>query len=388
MCRPARMCKNDFTAQGGGATEIGAEQRAPAFVRGFRTERETDSVADKAQKAFAGRGRHDGNGWFHLKISTMKRARIKSKRRFRRLMTVTLVCFDYGNHIPWQGFLETMSVTLNPDEEAQLKQTVEMFEVIVQSQPNDCQSLEILKEAYTKLGREQDVINISKRIAEAYLQSGQLSSAILEYETVLQRRPHDTDVQSALKQIEDRANSAAAQQTVGVEPAALAAAPDTTKLKKSRVGTGEVDDGRKTMRKIFVEDRIISAGDFDLCWHTPDLLQPPSDVIEPFIHTLGEKNLFPVEKSLKLLSDKSHTAFLPLDKYEVDTDLARGFPAEVCRRWCVMPFDRMSKSIMVATVNPFNQQAAKELSEATSYHLLWYLASSKELINNIRRAFR
>ncbi len=232
--RATGMRENDFAAHFGGAAKVGAEQGAPAFVRGFRTERETDSVADKAQKAFAGRGRHDGNGWFHLKISTMKRARIKSKRRFRRLMTVTLVCFDYGNHIPWQSFLETMSVTLNPDEEAQLKQTVEMFEVIVQSQPNDCQSLEILKEAYTKLGREQDVINISKRIAEAYLQSGQLSSAILEYETVLQRRPHDTDVQSALKQIEDRANSAAAQQTVGVEPAALGCGSGHNQAQKNR----------------------------------------------------------------------------------------------------------------------------------------------------------
>ncbi|MES1180982.1 MAG: hypothetical protein ABUL66_03875 [Verrucomicrobiota bacterium] len=283
-----------------------------------------------------------------------------------------------------------MPVTLNSDEEAQLKQTVEMFEVIVQSQPNDCQSLEILKEAYTKLGREQDVVNISKRIAESYMQSGQLSSAILEYETVLQRRPHDTDVMSALQQIEDRANNVAAQQTAGVEPAALAPMPasDTIRFKKSRAATGEVDDGRKTMRKIFVEERIISAGDFDLCWLTPDMAQPPADVMEPFIHTLAEKNLLPVERSLKLLADKSHTAFLPLDKYEVDTDLTRGFPAEICRRWCVLPFDRMSKSILVATVNPFNQQAAKELSASTSYHLLWYLATPAELMSNIRRAFR
>ena len=96
------------------------------------------------------------------------------------------------------------TVALSPSEEAQLQQTIEMFEVIAQSQPNDCQSLEILKEAYTKMGREQDVINTSKRIAQAYMQSGQLSSAILEYETVLQRRPDDADVQAALKQIEDK----------------------------------------------------------------------------------------------------------------------------------------------------------------------------------------
>src|SRR5256885_15187776 len=100
-----------------------------------------------------------------------------------------------------------MASTLTPSEEAQLGQTIEMFEVITQSQPQDYQSLEILKEAYSKLSREKDVISTSKRIAQAYVQMGQLSSAILEYETILQRFPDDPDVQEALKQIETKANN-------------------------------------------------------------------------------------------------------------------------------------------------------------------------------------
>ena len=279
------------------------------------------------------------------------------------------------------------NATSNPAEEAQLKQTIEMFEVIVRSQPNDCQSLEILKEAYTKLGREQDVIRTSKRIAEAYTQMGQLSSAILEYETVLQRRPNDVEVQTALRQIEDKASNSAAQDVVA-EPAALAPQADTKFHKKTHLTEEEIDDGRKTMHKIFVESKVISAGDFELCWPTPDLTVATPDVAEPFIQVLGDKGLFLVDKSLKLLADKSRTGYLPFDRYDVDMDLLRGFPAEVCRRWCVAPFDRMSKSILVATANPFNQQAAKELAEATSYRLLWYLAAPTELTQIIRKAFR
>ncbi len=270
-----------------------------------------------------------------------------------------------------------------------MRQTIEMFEVIVQSQPNDCQSLEILKEAYTKLGREEDVINTSKHIAQAYMQMGQLSSAILEYETVLQLRPNDADVQAALKQIEDKASNAAVQQIAGVGPTALTPSSATTGFRKKTRATAEteVDDGRKAMYKVFVEDRVINAGDFDLCWRLPDLTVSPPDVVEPFIHILSEKGVLQTEKSLKLLSDKTRLAFLPLDKYEVDTELARGFPMAICRRWCVLPFDRMSKAILVATANPFNQQAAKELAGATPNRLLWYLASPSELIQNIRAAF-
>ena len=100
-----------------------------------------------------------------------------------------------------------MASTLTNSDESQLEQTIEMFEVITQSQPQDYQSLEILKEAYSKLGREKEAISTSKRIAQAYVQMGQISSAILEYETILQRYPEDSEAQSALRQIESKANN-------------------------------------------------------------------------------------------------------------------------------------------------------------------------------------
>ena len=284
------------------------------------------------------------------------------------------------------------AATLTPAEEAQLNQTIEMFEVIVQSQPADTQSLEILKEAYTKLGREDDLVNTSKRIATAYLQQGQLSSAILEYETVLQRRPDDKDVREALKEIENKASNAVVQPAEANGAAATpAAATDTVLLKRKKAAEAvptEVDDGRKALYKIFVESKIITAGDFDLCWRTADMKTPPSEVIEPFVQTLQEKGIHQIDKSLRLIAEKARVAFLPLERYDIDMDLARGFPAEVCRRWCVLPFDRMSKAILVATANPFNQQAAKDLAEATTHRLLWYVATPADLVSNLRKAFR
>src|SRR4029077_6029587 len=122
---------------------------------------------------------------------------------------------------------------------------------------------------------------------------------------------------------------------------------------------------------------------FDLCWRTPDLTATLTDVGEPFIQILHDKGILLVDKSLKLLSDKSRMAYLPLEKYDVDIDLTRGFPAEICRRWCVLPFDRMRKAILAATDNPFNQQAAKELAEPTPPRLVWYLAPPADLIQNI-----
>ena len=287
--------------------------------------------------------------------------------------------------------LMSKASTLSPSEEAQLAQTIEMFEVITQSQPQDYQSLEILKEAYSKLGREKDVVSTSKRIAEAYVLMGQLSSAILEYETILQRSPDDPDVRKALNKLELQANSIAAEPTMPVPSGpvkSVTGLQPTAPKTQVRIPPDQIEDGRRTMYKIFVEGKIISSGDFDLCWPTPDLSKPPGGVIQPFIQVLAEKGVVPADRSLKILSDRSRFAFLPLNSYDIDIDLARSFPAETCKRWAVLPFDKMSKSIFVATANPFNQQAAKELAEATANRLLFYLVPPGELVQNVRKAFR
>ena len=277
---------------------------------------------------------------------------------------------------------------MTQEEEAQLAQTVEMFEVIAQTQPYDYQSLEILKEAYIKLGREPDAINTSKRIAHAYVQMGQFSSAILEYETILQHQPDDPEVQAALKNIESKANPG---NQPGLTDTAIwkSNTTNTTLIRKPGVqSTTSVEDGRKQMHKIFVDGKIVAPADFDLYWQTPDLSIRPTDVNEPFIQVVADKGLVEIDAALKLLSDRTRLGFLPLEKYDLDMELARSFSADTCRRWSVLPFDRMSKSVLVATANPFNQQAAKELAEATNNRLLWYLVPPQDLVKNLRKVFR
>jgi hypothetical protein len=282
-----------------------------------------------------------------------------------------------------------MATTLSSGEEAQLAQTIEMFEVITQSQPHDYQSLEILKEAYSKLGRDSDVMKTSKRIAQAYVQMGQLSSAILEYETILQQHPNDPDVQAALKEIESKASNIAA----GPALTETAHISKTTILNKSAkklngTDTGQLEDGRKMFSKVFVGSKTITSGDFDLCWHTSDLSAPPNGVVEPFIQVLADKSILPLDRSLSLLLDRTRIGYVPLDKYDMDMELARTFPADVCRRWCILPFDRLSKSVMVATANPYNEQALRELAATTPHRLLWYLASPPDIVKNLNKVFR
>lgn len=282
--------------------------------------------------------------------------------------------------------------SLTASEEAQLTQTIEMFEVITQSQPQDYQSLEILKEAYYKLGREQDVIRTSKRIAEAYVLMGQLSSAILEYESILQRYPEDPEVLAALDELESKANTLNAQGSP--ENTEIVKAPPREKESRAKSGEAkapsvtEVEDGRQQMYKLFVDSKAVAPADFEQCWVRQDLSKPPGGVVEPFVQLLMDKGILPIEKSLKMISDKHRLAYLPIEKYEVDAELIRSCPAATLQRWCILPLDRMSKSVLVATANPFNKQAGAELERALKQRLVWYLGSPTEISKALRRIVR
>lgn len=280
--------------------------------------------------------------------------------------------------------------TLSPGEEAQLQQTIEMFRVITQSQPQDYQSLEILKEAFMKLGMQKDVIDTSKRIAEAYVQFGQLSSAIMEYETILQRFPDDPDVRKALEEIENKTNSFAGRSSNADSSAGNTLA---TEPGKARIGgpaakaSGEQDDGKAAMQRIFVDGKLVNAQDFGRLWVTPGP-EVVTQANEPFLQVMADKGVLGLDKSLKLVIERARIGYLPLDKYETDNELGKSFPRAVCLKWCILPFDRMSKSVLVATANPFNKQAAAELQAATPNRLIWYMTSPPDLVKALKKVFR
>ena len=273
-----------------------------------------------------------------------------------------------------------MAATLTAGEQGQLMQTVEMFEVITQSQPEDYQSLEILREAYAKLGMEEKDIETSKKIGDAYVLMGQYSSAIMEYESILQRRPADPQIRQALADIEAKASSLT---DIDDEPDVDEGQPSTTPQASGKGAKYSGDIGRDGLFKVFVDGSVLSPTDFEIYWSSIDW-----DKQESFVECLANRNVLSIEESLKLISEKSRTAFLQLENYDVNVELARECGREICLRWKVLPIDRLSRVNLVATVNPFNKQAAKELQEVFGFRIVWYLAHPNEISNLLRRVFR
>jgi hypothetical protein len=200
-----------------------------------------------------------------------------------------------------------MQAKLNNGEDAQLRQTVEMFEVITQTQPLDYQSLDILKEAYLKLGMDSEVVATCRRIANAYVQLGQLSSAIMEYETILQRIPDDIEAGAAIKQLSSRAERLNKSH---------APEPELPKVVNGKPSLGgEPDDGKAVMRKLFVEGKLITDADFEASWPKINPHDTPLKPNEPFVHLLVERDLIAVDKAMRVISDRSRMPYMPIGRY-------------------------------------------------------------------------
>src|SRR3954453_11754911 len=83
-----------------------------------------------------------------------------------------------------------------------------MFEVITQTQPDDYQSLEILKDAYTKIAKPEEALRISRKLAEAYFNGGSYTLAMQECESILLRNPSSPEILAMLGEIETRLQNA------------------------------------------------------------------------------------------------------------------------------------------------------------------------------------
>src|SRR6266513_1718657 len=93
---------------------------------------------------------------------------------------------------------DVLEHTLSDEEHSQILQTIEMFEAITQTQPDDYQSLEILKEAYQKVGRHEESLRTSRKLAEALFNVGSYTQAMQECEVILIKEPNSPEILAML----------------------------------------------------------------------------------------------------------------------------------------------------------------------------------------------
>ncbi len=305
--------------------------------------------------------------------------------------------------------------SLAPEEQEQILQTIEMFEVIVQANPQDCQSMEILKDAYGRLGMKKEMNAMTRRLAEALAAAGQYSTALLEYENLLKLEPDNMELITAMGEVEERMHkeakakpkaptsiemdfksvvtdtgtlmtTAATARPAGFERGAAFAA-----ARLEEVTAGLAEDGNDALAKFLIQHRLASE---DMVESALDRVRMKNDALEPgmlgasLIHEIVRLGGADLENVLCGILDRTKFAYIPLDCYDVDRQVAKMLPETLALGRLMVPFDVLSRTVMIATANPFDAQGKEAAQQMLDYSIQWHLAAPEAIFRVLGQAYR
>jgi hypothetical protein len=286
-----------------------------------------------------------------------------------------------------------------------------MFEAITQTQPEDYQSLEILKEAYTKVGRHDDALRTSRKLAEAYFNVGSYTPALQQCEMILTREPNAPEIVAMLGEIEQRLQ-ASGQALVEKEKATsnLVNGPFTKgdgvlvsptvegsliDVDPSRKSLGRIanlqERGDDHLAKFLIVQQLFSEeqvnGALETTKEANKDLQGQTMAVSMLEELCREKPQ-QLESVLSALIDRTKFAFVPLEYYDTDRQIAPMLPEYLTVGRLFVPFDLVSRTIMVACCNPFDSAGRDAVQQSVDYTVSWYLAKPSAITQTLRSIYR
>ncbi len=95
-----------------------------------------------------------------------------------------------------------------------------------------------------------------------------------------------------------------------------------------------------------------------------------------------------LDVALSQLIDRTKFAYVPLEYYDVDRQVARMLPDNLTLGRLFVPFDLISRTIMVACCNPFDAAGREAVQQSLDYTVSWYLARPTALIKGLQDIYR
>ncbi len=309
----------------------------------------------------------------------------------------------------------SLAQTLSNEEMEQTRQTIEMFEVITQANPQDTQSMEILKEAYLKIGGLKESLNVGRRLADTYMELGQFSSALLEYEGILQKEPDNAEVIAALGEVEQRLHALqSAAQLAQNEPIALdfrsvvqdggnlmATKKTLATERMSPMMTGDsravaerlaaAGDGNDALNRFLIQHRLVPEDIVSQALYIvrrKNSERTGSQVAASLLDEIVTRGSVDLENLLCGILDRSKFAYIPLECYDLDRQVVKMLPEVITLGRLIVPFDIISRTMMVAIANPFDAAGKEAVQQLLDYNIQWHLASPAAILKVLTDTYR
>jgi len=278
---------------------------------------------------------------------------------------------------------------LSEEEHSQIVQTIEMFEAITQTQPADYQSLEILKEAYQKIGRHEDSLRTSRKLAEVYFNVGSYSNALQECEAILVKEPNAPEILAMLGEIETRL------QISGEAIANVTGSGSLINIHSGRRGrpkrTNLLDRGDDHLAKFLIVQQLFGEEEVTAALEMVKQLNKDLNgqaLAASLVDSLCKADVDRLDAVLSALIDRTKFAYVPLEYYDVDRQIGPMLPDYLTLGRLFVPFDLVSRTMMVACCNPFDAAGRDTVQQKVDYTVSWYLARPSAIVKSLQSVYR
>ena len=95
-----------------------------------------------------------------------------------------------------------------------------------------------------------------------------------------------------------------------------------------------------------------------------------------------------IDSLLSSLIDATKFGYVPLEYYDIDRSVVRMLPDHLTLGRLIVPFDIVSRTMMVALCNPFDAAAKQAVQSSLDYHIQWYLAKPAAITRILRDVYR
>jgi type IV pilus assembly protein PilB len=73
--------------------------------------------------------------------------------------------------------------------------------------------------------------------------------------------------------------------------------------------------------------------------------------------------------------------------YEIDKEVIRSVPANLCEQFCLIPIDKIGKSLTISIANPLNVKAVQDVELITGCTVQAFVSTTTDIRNAIKKYY-
>ncbi len=260
-----------------------------------------------------------------------------------------------------------------------LEEGIAYFEKMLELTPDDRVTLEFLCVAYGQIGKLEKQRRSLVSLAGVLLKEKDFEAADKLVEKL--EKYSEPDARAAILRIR-AAHRPTEPEPVKEEPAA------STPSNKTTTAVYMAIKAEKKLARHLAENKVIDEAAADAI---QDRLTALADVQGCFlVSTLSEiekENTSTAEAAAAFLADETGVPPIPLEAYSISDELSQTLPDSIMRVRGVLPFAKLGNTLLIATLNSFDDALRQQVESAAGAPCRFFLAHPRTMETTLDRIF-